>query len=111
MLTPYFPVSIVGSIIAVSFVMARQALWLEAIEARIAVTSQVLGAMKAVKMWGLTDALKARIQAMRVDELRISGKFRRLLIWNMGLGRSSLNTTCLVLLPGADQTEETVIFT
>ncbi|CAG9989646.1 unnamed protein product [Clonostachys byssicola] len=77
--------SIVGSIIAVSFVMARQALWLEAIEARIAVTSQVLGAMKAVKMWGLTDALKARIQAMRVDELRISGKFRRLLIWNMGL--------------------------
>ncbi|KAH7329602.1 P-loop containing nucleoside triphosphate hydrolase protein [Stachybotrys elegans] len=78
-------VSIIGSVIAVSFVMARQALWLEAIEKRVAVTSSMLGAMKGVKMCGLSDLLKARIQAMRVEELRISGKFRRLLIWNMGL--------------------------
>ncbi|KAI9150479.1 ABC multidrug transporter B [Paramyrothecium foliicola] len=78
-------VSIGGSVIAVSFVMARQALWLEAIERRIAVTSAMLGSMKGVKMCGLTDVLKARIQAMREEELRISGKFRRLLIWNMGL--------------------------
>ncbi|KAH6876442.1 P-loop containing nucleoside triphosphate hydrolase protein [Thelonectria olida] len=77
--------SIVGSVIAVSFVMARQAMWLEAIEKRIAVTSQMLGAMKGVKMCGLTDVLGTRIQAMRTEELHISGKFRRLLIWNMGL--------------------------
>ncbi|KAJ3549386.1 hypothetical protein NM208_g529 [Fusarium decemcellulare] len=77
--------SIIGSVIAVSFVMARQAMWLEAIEKRIAVTSQMLGAMKGVKMCGLTDVLGTRIQAMRTEELRISGKFRRLLIWNMGL--------------------------
>ena len=66
--------------------MARQAIWLEAIEKRIAVTSQMLGSMKSVKMCGLTDVLGTRIQAMRMEELRISGKFRRLLIWNMGLG-------------------------
>ncbi|KAI6782626.1 Multidrug resistance-associated protein 1 [Emericellopsis cladophorae] len=78
-------VSIVGSIIAVSFVMARQAMWLEAIGKRIAVTSQMLGAMKGVKMCGLTSVLEARISSMRDDELHISGKFRRLLIWNMGL--------------------------
>ncbi|KPM36182.1 Multidrug resistance-associated protein 1 [Neonectria ditissima] len=77
--------SIVGSVIAVSFVMVRQAMWLEAIEKRIAVTSQMLGAMKGVKMCGLTDVLGTRIQAMRTEELHISGKFRRLLIWNMGL--------------------------
>ncbi|KAF4342275.1 multidrug resistance [Fusarium beomiforme] len=75
--------SIIGSVIAVSFVMARQAAWLEAIERRIAVTSQMLGSIKGVKMCGLTDVLNTRIQAMRTDELRISGKFRRLLIWNM----------------------------
>ncbi|KAF4972333.1 hypothetical protein FZEAL_9615 [Fusarium zealandicum] len=77
--------SIVGSVIAVSFVMARQAMWLEAIEKRIAVTSQMLGSMKGVKMCGLTDVLGTRVQAMRMEEIRISGKFRRLLIWNMGL--------------------------
>lgn len=67
--------------------MARQAVWLEAIEKRIAVTSQMLGSIKGVKMCGLTDVLMARIQAMREQELHISGKFRRLLIWNMGLGK------------------------
>lgn len=86
---PIYPVSIIGSVIAVSFVMARQAMWLDAIEKRIAVTSEMLGAMKGVKMCGLTDVLGAHIQAMREAELRISGKFRRLLIWNMGLGEHS----------------------
>jgi hypothetical protein len=83
-LTPV--VSIIGSVIAVSFVMARQAAWLEAIEKRISVTSQMLGSIKGVKMCGLTDVLSTRIHTLRNDELRISGKFRRLLIWNMVLG-------------------------
>ncbi|KAF4996188.1 hypothetical protein FGRMN_4636 [Fusarium graminum] len=77
--------SIIGSVIAVSFVMARQAAWLEAIEKRITVTSQMLGSMKGVKMCGLSKVLGTRIQAMRNEELRISGSFRRLLIWNMVL--------------------------
>ncbi|KAG8676479.1 hypothetical protein FPOAC2_02575 [Fusarium poae] len=77
--------SIVGSVIAVSFVMARQAIWLEAIERRISVTSQMLGSMKGVKMCGLSRVLETRIQAMREEEMHISGKFRRLLIWNMVL--------------------------
>ncbi|GKU10283.1 unnamed protein product [Fusarium langsethiae] len=77
--------SIVGSVIAVSFVMARQAIWLEAIERRISVTSQMLGSMKGIKMCGLSSVLGTRIQAMREEELHISGKFRRLLIWNMVL--------------------------
>ena len=74
--------------------MARQALWLEAIEKRIAVTSQMLGAMKGVKMCGLTNVLKRRIQDMRAEELHISGKFRRLLIWNMGLGKWTSFSFC-----------------
>lgn len=69
--------------------MARQAMWLEAIERRISVTSQMLGSMKGVKMCGLSEVLGTRIQAMREEELHISGKFRRLLIWNMVLGKWS----------------------
>lgn len=71
-----------------SFIVASQGRWLEAIERRISVTSQMLGGIKGVKMCGLTDVLKNRIQTMRESELDISGTFRRLLIWNMGIGES-----------------------
>lgn len=78
-------VSISGCLIAITFVMSRQALWLEAIERRIAATSAMLGSMRGVKMCGLTGNLLQSIQQLRVDELKISEKFRQLLIWNMAL--------------------------
>lgn len=64
--------------------MAHQALWLEAIERRISATSAVLGSMKGVKMCGLKQTLFTNLQNLRVEELNISKKYRRLLIWNMG---------------------------
>ncbi|OCL10209.1 hypothetical protein AOQ84DRAFT_3965, partial [Glonium stellatum] len=77
-------ISLVGSLAATSLVMQRQQLWLAAIEKRITATASMLGAMKGVKMCGLTDVLEANLQQLRVDELNISKKFRKLLIWNMG---------------------------
>ena len=47
----------------------------------------MLGAMKGVKMCGLTDNLLVSLQQLRIDELQISKGFRRLLIWNMALGK------------------------
>ena len=76
-------VSLLGSLGATSLVMQRQALWLEAIERRIAATSAMLNSMKGVKMCGLTDVLREDLQRLRIDELDISKKFRRLLIWTM----------------------------
>ncbi|KAK0106876.1 hypothetical protein ONS95_003598 [Cadophora gregata] len=73
-----------GSLVATSLVMSRQALWLEAIERRIAATTEMLGSMKGVKMCGLTDVLSKELQHLRLEELRISKRFRKLLIWNMG---------------------------
>lgn len=64
--------------------MSRQAMWLEAIERRIAATTAMLSSMKGVKMCGLTDVLREDLQALRVQELEISKKFRKLLIWTMG---------------------------
>nr|WOF01069.1 canalicular multispecific organic anion transporter 1 [Corynespora cassiicola] len=77
-------VSLLAAIVASGLVMQRQALWLEAIERRIAATTSMLNSMKGVKMTGLTDILRADLHRLRVDELDISKKFRKLLIWTMG---------------------------
>ncbi|KAF2267153.1 hypothetical protein CC78DRAFT_566318 [Lojkania enalia] len=77
-------VSLFGSLGATALVMQRQALWLQAIERRIAATSAMLSSMKGVKMCGLTNVLRDDLHRLRVDELNISKKFRKLLIWTMG---------------------------
>ena len=69
-----------------NFVMAHQALWLEAIEKRISATSAMLGSMKGVKMCGLKQTLLTNLHNLRIEELNVSKKFRKLLIWNMGFG-------------------------
>jgi ATP-binding cassette subfamily C (CFTR/MRP) protein 1 len=69
--------------------MTRQALWLEGIERRIAATNAMLNSMKGVKMGGLTEVLRDDLQQLRIDELNISKKFRKLLIWTMGFCESS----------------------
>ena len=76
----------IASIFATSLVMTRQAMWLEAIERRIAATTAMLTSMKGVKMCGLTEVLAKNIQDLRLQEIEISKKFRKLLIWNMGFG-------------------------
>ena len=72
--------------------MARQALWLQAIERRVTATTAMLGAMKGIKMCGLTDILSKSIQDLRVSELRISKKFRKILVWNMAFSNEHLTS-------------------
>lgn len=79
--------SLAGSLGATSLVVQRQAMWLEAIERRITATTAMLGSMKGVKMTGLTEVLREDLQQLRVRELDISKKFRKLLIWTMGFGK------------------------
>ena len=78
--------SLFGSMFAMNFIMSRQAMWLEAIEKRISATAAMLSSIKGIKMCGLGDKLLISLQELRVDELRISKRFRRLLIWNMVFG-------------------------
>lgn len=73
-----------GSLAATNLVMSRQAMWLKAIEKRIAATTTMLSSMKGVKMSGLTDVMSKTVHNLRLEELQISRKFRKLLIWNMG---------------------------
>ncbi|KAJ6102982.1 hypothetical protein N7486_005409 [Penicillium sp. IBT 16267x] len=76
--------ALVGSLIGMSFVVAHQAKWLEAIEKRISSTSGMLGSIKGVKMLGLQNSFMKFVHGLRMDELTISKKFRTLLVWNMG---------------------------
>ena len=47
----------------------------------------MLGSMKGIKMLGLQSALLKSVHGLRLDELSISRKFRKLLVWNMALGK------------------------
>jgi ABC-type multidrug transport system fused ATPase/permease subunit len=78
--------ALVGSLIGMSFVVARQAKWLEAIEKRISSTSGMLGSIKGVKMLGLQDSFMTFVHGLRLSELDISKKFRTLLVYNMAFG-------------------------
>ncbi|KAJ5794165.1 hypothetical protein N7457_000764 [Penicillium paradoxum] len=75
--------ALVGSLIGMSFVVARQAQWLEAIEKRISSTSGMLGSIKGVKMLGLQNSFMKFVHGLRISELDISKKFRTLLVYNM----------------------------
>ena len=75
--------SFIGSIFIVKLVVYRQGLWLEAIERRISATTKMLGSMKRIKMCGLTDTLFDSVHDLRLQELRVSKGFRKLLIGSM----------------------------
>ena len=76
-------VSFLGSLFVMNLVVQRQALWLEAIERRISATTKMLGSMKRIKMCGLADILFNNLHSLRLQELKISKRFRRLLIGSM----------------------------
>ena len=66
-----------------NMVVQRQGLWLQAVERRISATTKMLGSMKRIKMCGLSNILFDNLHSLRVQELEISKKFRRLLIGSM----------------------------
>lgn len=59
---------------------STQKLWLDKIQVRIAATASMLGAMKGVKMSGLTDRLSKSIVGLREEEIQSSREFRILLV-------------------------------
>ncbi len=57
----------------------RQRLWLQAIEQRIKATTEMLFAMKEVRMGGLQARLEAELEGLRRKEIEISRKFKNAL--------------------------------
>ncbi|KAK2757241.1 hypothetical protein FQN54_004755 [Arachnomyces sp. PD_36] len=100
--------ALVGSLIAMSGVMAQQAKWLEAIERRISSTSKMLNSIKGIKILGLKPSMLKSIQGLRIDELVISKAFRKLLVWNMAFAwttRIFAPTVSFAAFAGISQTQ------
>lgn len=58
---------------------------------------QVLTGRQAVKMLGLTDILTELVQNLRVTELKLSTKFRKLLCLRIFLGESDVGRNASLL--------------
>jgi hypothetical protein len=52
---------------------------------RLAATTKVLGAMKAIKMTGLTDTISAILATLRLSEIRSSRRHRILTVLQLAV--------------------------
>ncbi len=59
---------------------ARQRQWLEAIEKRVKVTSDMLSSMKEVRMAGLQSRMKLELQRLRAKEVEDSRAYKNALV-------------------------------
>lgn len=64
----------------------RQRLWVQSIRQRLKVTSETIGAMKSIKLSGLTEMSFTKLEELRGIEISISHKYRSLLITIIALG-------------------------
>ncbi|KAF4960481.1 hypothetical protein FGADI_923 [Fusarium gaditjirri] len=76
-------VSTTGILMIAKYIANAQKQWVRGIQTRIDVTASMLGSMKEVKMLGLTDVLNDMVQSLRVKELDLSKKFRKLMCWRV----------------------------
>ncbi len=65
----------------------RQRRWMAAIQKRVGITSDIIGAMKGVKVAGLSEKVDKQIQGLRNYELDRSIQFRKMQIATQLLGK------------------------
>ncbi|KAH7486465.1 hypothetical protein FOMA001_g5636 [Fusarium oxysporum f. sp. matthiolae] len=75
--------------------------WNEAVQKRVGETSSMLNQMKGIKMMGLTDFFRKMVQGLRVKELKVSAKFRWLLVYFNALAMISAQLTPVVVIMSA----------
>ncbi|KAJ5924064.1 hypothetical protein N7466_008251 [Penicillium verhagenii] len=71
-------VAITASFAMGNAVTTRQKDWLRATEKRINFTTSILGSIRNVKYLGLTEIMSDMIETLRIEELKVSTKFRQL---------------------------------
>ncbi|RQM08295.1 hypothetical protein DH86_00001494 [Scytalidium sp. 3C] len=68
----------------------RQRQWMQAVQKRVVVTSEVLASIKGMKMLGLTKIITDMVHGMRKQELVKSKRFRYVQVINITLGTFQL---------------------
>ncbi|KAJ0300193.1 hypothetical protein COL516b_008544 [Colletotrichum fioriniae] len=79
--------SVSAGIRAGQLIPPRQRRWMQAIQQRVGITTEIIGSVKGVKMSGLTSTVQDQIQGLRDFELDESKKFRRVQILNVLIGQ------------------------
>ncbi|KAJ6002428.1 hypothetical protein N7451_004975 [Penicillium sp. IBT 35674x] len=97
--------SVVPGVIAIGSVLAAaplsskmgqaQGQWVERVQSRISMTSNLLRDIKSVKMLGLSGVMYKTITKLREAELKTSERFRKLLIGEIALSAVSKDKTLL----------------
>ncbi|KAK0666398.1 putative multidrug resistance-associated protein [Cercophora samala] len=111
------PVIIVGLCVVCSFFLAkltgpRQKAWMERIQKRVGLTTNMITQMKHLKISGLSAPVEESIQAMRVDELNAGARFRIVQVYAAAVGYTPLCLSPVVTFAFASRTlDVTTIFT
>jgi ABC-type multidrug transport system fused ATPase/permease subunit len=111
------PLVVVGCCVVLTAFLARfagprQKTWMERIQKRVGLTSNVIGEMKHFKIAGLVGPVEEAIQQMRVDELKTGARFRMILTWSIIVGYTPLCISPVVTFAFAARTlDTTTIFT
>ncbi|KAK2005293.1 ABC transporter [Colletotrichum eremochloae] len=64
--------------------------WMKQIEKRVSQTANVISNMKHLRISGIQGPIEATIHALRLDELRVGGSFRQLLIFSLGIAHTPI---------------------
>lgn len=79
-------ICIICSTALMRFVGPRQMAWMQRIQKRVGHTASAIGNMKHLRISGLALPVEKSIQGLRVDELKVGGKFRTFLVGSVGIG-------------------------
>jgi ATP-binding cassette subfamily C (CFTR/MRP) protein 1 len=99
-LVPTIITTILSGIVSVAMEPATVR-WNEMVQRRVGETSSMLDQIKGIKMMGLTDFFLQTVQSLRVRELKISAKFRWLLVHFVTLAMVSAQVTPVVVILSA----------
>ncbi|KAB5515468.1 P-loop containing nucleoside triphosphate hydrolase protein [Coniochaeta sp. 2T2.1] len=71
------------------YIGQAQKRWVRGIQTRVDVTASVLGSMKEVKMLGFSDVVAKIVQDLRVEELKLSKRYRKLICLRVFIGSTT----------------------
>ncbi|UZP34863.1 hypothetical protein NXS19_002679 [Fusarium pseudograminearum] len=99
-LVPTIVTTILSGIISVAMEPATVQ-WNAMVQKRVGETSSMLDQIKGIKMMGLTNFFRQTVQSLRVKELKVSAKFRWLLVQFVTLAMVSAQVTPVVVILSA----------
>ncbi|CCF34126.1 ABC transporter [Colletotrichum higginsianum] len=103
---------VASSTVLMRYIGPRQLAWMQKIQERIGHTANVIGNMKHLKISGLEAPVEDTINSLRLEELKVGGRFRWFLVASVGIGFTPvLVAPVITLAVTARDLDVTTIFT